>query len=308
MNDTVIKLFDTFVKDIQLTTAQREDAKTKYTGVCKTIFPKFYDGQYSDSIKLLFGSYKTKTHIAPMDESQDVDVLFKIDEYTYEKYKDNPSGILQKIRDALKDKYTTTDKISVWGKIVLVKFSDGHHNVELLPAFEQADGTFLIPNTENGGSWDEFDPRSQVNSFTDSNSATSGKTRSLVQIIKKWSKETSTLRYKSYCIVEDIMRFLKEIYDNDVSSINFPDLIKAFFTYLENNTPEHLNDQLNHVSTAKDRAVKAIEYAAEGKNIVASKEWRKIFGSYFPLANKDEEQKSQSSTIVNPAKPWGWKF
>lgn len=293
---------------MQLTEKQREDATSKYTGVCETLYPHFYEGSYDDAKKFLFGSYKTRTHIAPMCEKQDVDVLFKIDEDVYEKYKDNPAGILQKIRNVLKDRYTTTDKISVWGKIVLVKFSDGHHNVELLPAFEQDDNTFLIPNTENGGSWEVFDPRSQVNSFCDSNSATSGKTRLLVQMMKKWVRETSTLEYKSYCIVEDTIRFLEEIYDNDVSSIDYPDLVKNFFNYLENNVPEHLENQLNHISTAKDRAVKAIQYAAEGKYIAASKEWRKIFGSYFPLAEKDEEQKSQSSTIVNPAKPWGWKF
>lgn len=29
---------------------------------------------------------------------------------------------------ALKAKYTTTDKIKVWGKVVLVQFTDGTHN------------------------------------------------------------------------------------------------------------------------------------------------------------------------------------
>lgn len=241
-----------------------------------------------------------------MCETQDVDVLFKIDDETYEQYKDNPAGLLQKIRHALKDRYKTTETIKVWGKVVLVQFSDNHHNVELLPALEQGNGTFLIPNTENGGTWEVFDPRSQVNSFSESNKDTDGKTRSLVQMMKKWVKETATLSYKSYCIVEDVIRFLDVVYDNEVSSVQYDKLVEGFLIFLENNTPAHLNSQKNHISTAKTRVVKAIELAAEGKNIAASREWRKVFGSYFPLAEKDEVVKSKPTSIVNPAKPWGW--
>lgn len=306
MNDTICKLFSTFLDNLQLTAKQREDAQTKYTGVCKTLYPVFYDGTYTDDAKYLFGSYKTKTHIAPMCETQDVDVLFKIDDETYEQYKDNPAGLLQKIRHALKDRYKTTETIKVWGKVVLVQFSDNHHNVELLPALEQGNGTFLIPNTENGGTWEVFDPRSQVNSFSESNKDTDGKTRSLVQMMKKWVKETATLSYKSYCIVEDVIRFLDVVYDNEVSSVQYDKLVEGFLIFLENNTPAHLNSQKNHISTAKTRVVKAIELAAEGKNIAASREWRKVFGSYFPLAEKDEVVKSKPTSIVNPAKPWGW--
>lgn len=298
MNDTISKIFDTFVDNIQLSANQKEDAKTKYTGVCETLYPHFYEGEYTDNAKYLFGSYKTKTHIAPMTDTQDVDVLFKIDEDSYEQYKNNPSGLLQKIRNALKDKYTTTETIKVWGKVVLVKFADNHHNVELLPALEQEDGTFLIPNTENGGSWESFDPRSQVDSFKDSNKATGGKTRILVQMLKKWVRENACLSYKSYCIVDDVIRYLDDIYDNDVASTELDVLIKGFFIYIENNLPAHLEDQKSYISTAKDRAVKATEFAAEGKNKSATTEWRKIFGTYFPMADKDEEKKSESAIVV----------
>lgn len=308
MNDTISKIFDTFVDNIQLSTKQREDAQTKYTGVCETLYPHFYDGEYTDSAKYLFGSYKTKTHVAPMTVTQDVDVLFKIDEDSYEQYKDNPAGLLQKIRNALKDKYTTTETIKVWGKVVLVKFSDNHHNVELLPAIEQEDGTFLIPNTENGGSWESFDPRSQVDSFQESNKATGGRTRTIVQMLKKWVRENACLSYKSYCIVDDVIKYLDDIFDNDVASTELDELIKGYFIYLENNIPTHLKDQKSYISTAKNRVVKAIEFAAEGKNKSATTEWRKIFGTDFPMADKDEEKKSESATIINPAKPWGWKF
>ena len=303
---TISTLFNTFLSNIQLSSTQKEDAKKKYTGVCKTLYKHYYGGNYYDEAKYLFGSYKTKTHVTPIDARQDVDVLFKIDEDKYDKFKDNPSGLLQEIRGILKDKYTTTEKIKAWGKVVLVEFAENHHNVELLPGLEQEDGTFLIPCTEDGGYWEEFDPRAQVNSFLDSNDATGGKTRAIIQMLKKWVRNTSCLSYKSYHVVEDVIKFLESIYENDVANEDYETLLKEFFIYMENNTPEYLEDYKNFITTAKNRANKAVQYAAEGKMIAASDEWRKIFGTDYPRANMDETQKSESTTIINPARPWGW--
>ncbi|MDE7025260.1 MAG: nucleotidyltransferase [Paramuribaculum sp.] len=303
--DTISTLFDKFIDKIQLTSTQRDDAKTKYTGVCKTLYNHYYGETYHDGAKYLFGSYKTKTNITPIDARQDVDVLFKINETKYIQYKNNPSGLLQEIRSVLKNRYVTTEEIKAWGKVVLIRFAKNHHNVELLPGLEQEDGTFLIPCTEKGGYWELFDPRAQVDSFNLSNSETGGITRALVQMFKKWVRNTSCLHYKSFHIVDDVIDFLNVVYENKPDSVGYETLIKDFFTYMENNTPEHLADYSSHITTAKNRANKAIQYAAEGKMIAASDEWRKIFGSDYPRAQKDEIQESKAQPIINPARPWG---
>ena len=156
--------FSQFSDNLKLTSNQREDAKKKYEGVCECLDKHYYDSEYNENHKLLFGSYKTRTNIRPIIPEQDVDVLFKISEELYNSYKNNPERLLQDMRSALKQKYATTDKISAWGKVILIQFSDGTHNVEVLPAIENNDSTFLIPNTESGGSWEYIDPRSQINS------------------------------------------------------------------------------------------------------------------------------------------------
>lgn len=120
--------YSKFIENITLTAAQWDDAKTKYEGVCACLDKHFYDSDYNEAHKYLFGSYKLKTYVRPIVPDQDVDVLFRIDKDTYDKYKDNPGGLLQKVRCALKAKYTTTDKIKAWGKVVLVQFTDGTHN------------------------------------------------------------------------------------------------------------------------------------------------------------------------------------
>lgn len=76
--------------------------------------------------KYLFGSYKTKTNVRPLTEDQDVDVLFKIPQSTYDKFdkyeSNGQAALLQEVRNILKEKYTTTDTIKAWGKVVLVQF------------------------------------------------------------------------------------------------------------------------------------------------------------------------------------------
>jgi DNA polymerase sigma len=143
--------FSIFLDNLKLTQNQREDAKKKYEGVINCMARHFYDRSKNDGDQYLFGSYKTKTAIRPIEGGSDVDVLFKIDKDTYEKYKNNTSGLLQECRNALKDTYSTTEEIHAWGKVVLVKFCDGTHNVEVLPALEKDDSKFCIPNTEDGG-------------------------------------------------------------------------------------------------------------------------------------------------------------
>jgi tRNA nucleotidyltransferase (CCA-adding enzyme) len=77
--------FHKFSNNIRLTENQENDAKTKYTGVCKKLHDSYYTSTYDGSTKFLFGSYKTKTNVRPLTQDQDVDVLFKIPEETYNK-------------------------------------------------------------------------------------------------------------------------------------------------------------------------------------------------------------------------------
>lgn len=299
-------LFYELLENITLTSAQREDAKTKYEGVIDCLAKHYFDREHNSNDMFLFGSYKTKTHIRPLTENSDVDVLFRINQDIYDKYKDTPSGLLQDMRSALKDTYTTTDKISAWGKVVLVKFANGHHNVEVLPALENEDGTFSIPNTCDGGYWEtDFDPRKQVNDFQESNKSTNDLTRNLVKIVKRWVCNTDTLNYKSYLIVEDIVEFLSACYPNGKDDNTKLDaIVSDFFTYIKNHKKSHHKDISSHIETAQSRAVKAVEYGNNGKYIEASEEWRKILGEQFPKAKENEEKATESRVFQNAPRPW----
>lgn len=283
MSTQIQAQFVRFLENISLTANQKEDAKRKYTGVCETLHDYFYEGtQYNPENKYLFGSYKKKTAIKPFTPDQDVDVLFKLSPEEYERYdsyeSNGQSALLAKIRAILADKYTTTESIKAWGKVVLIEMAENTHNVELLPAFEQEDGTFIIPNTENGGSWESFDPKSGVDAFFASNDATDGFTRSLSMIFKKWNRENECLELKPFEIENQVMAFL-ESYELD--DFEYSKAISEFFEWFLGRCDD---ESKSYVETAIKRAKKALEYESASKYEAAIDEWKKIFGKEFPTS------------------------
>ncbi|QQS59471.1 hypothetical protein IPN35_01090 [Candidatus Peregrinibacteria bacterium] len=272
--------FIKFGENIRLTSSQREDAKKKYNGVCKKLHDYFYDTEYDGNTKFLFGSYKKNTAIRPFTDDQDVDVLFKMPEDDFAKFDNQDNGqsaLLSLVRKVLMDsKYALGDKPKAWGKVILIKTSDGTHNIELLPAFEQDDKTFLIPNTENGGEWETFDPRSELKRFNDSNSESNRLTAELSRMIKRWKQEVSSLSIKSFEIEDFVIDFLEGYEDVDSP---YSQVVKDFFEYLHDCVD---GNNKSFVQTAKDRATKAIEYEENEKFEKATEEWRKVFGDSFP--------------------------
>lgn len=272
--------FNKFNSSIRLTEEQEIDAKTKYDGVCKTLHDYYFDNEYNGKSKFLFGSYKKRTNIRPITAQQDVDVIFKMPCNEFEKYdnynSNGQSALLQKIRDILKDKYTTTNTIKGWGKVVLIKFTENKHNVEVLPAWENEDGSFKIPNTENGGSWETFNPKESLTFFTNSNSVTNGTTAKMSRMMKSWKRNTSSLKLKSFELENYVIDFLNNNYNQEFSDAH---LSQNFFSYLLKKVNE---EDKSFVQTALNRSLKAISFETEGKYYKASEEWRKVFGKKFP--------------------------
>ncbi|MBM3209822.1 nucleotidyltransferase [Candidatus Saccharibacteria bacterium] len=272
------------LRRLKLTKRQKDDAKAKYTRVAKTLHAEFYDNEYDGSTKLLIGSYGKRTNIRP---PEDVDLLFKITEEMYLQYENSPSALLQRIRKVLGETYTTTEEIRAWGKVVLVKFADGTHNIELLPAFD-IEGVFMIPNTEGDGSWESFDVRTEMKAVKDSNTATDGVTRKLIKILKRWSKYTKTVTIKSYRIEELVVSFLEQY---DLADMQWSSLVRDFFGWLADEQDDDVTVNKSQIATALSRASKAVELESGGKTDDACNEWIKVFGKrVFPVASAMLEQ------------------
>jgi hypothetical protein len=293
-NTTIQSLFIKFRSYINLTPAQLKDARKKNKNVSKTLHKHYYpDKEYNGKTKFLFGSYGKKTNIAP---PRDIDLIFKMPQEDFDRYdsmeSNGQSQLLQDVRDVLKDTYTTTEVIKAWGKVVRIEFSDSDHFVEVLPAWENEDGTFCIPNTENGGSWEnDFDPRGDINRINQSNKKTNGRTKKFAKMLRRWNNEVS-FPFKSYALEDHVIGFFDstqhEASDDSV-------VMNNFFQYLKDQLGNS-DKTVSKIETAIKRANKAVSFEQSEKFEEASREWKKIFGQSFPLYKST--QKSDASVEV----------
>jgi len=269
--------------NIRLTKSQRDDVKTKISGVSRSLYSEFYDNDYNRKTRLVIGSHGKRTQVRyPIG---DIDLIFKISKEDLDRYQaydgNGPSALLQRARVQLRKTYRNTSIIRTWGKVVLVKFSDGYHDVEVIPCFENNDNTFTIPNTEGNdgkGSWDIFDPRAEVDIVSESHART-GITREFIKIAKRW-KNNATLGVKSYQIEFFSVSFLDEYYSEEKT---WSQLYEEFMQWLEKQSADYSNDDESKILTARKRASKARELELDNKFAEASDEWRKIFGKQFPI-------------------------
>ena len=274
------KQFEKFYENIKLTPTQKEDAKTKYNGVCSKLHDYYYpDTAYSGSTKLLIGSYGKHTSIRP---ARDIDVIFILPPEKFAQYDDNTSNkqsqLLQDVKKILEEKYPNTP-ISAFGKIVKLEFADTKHNVELVPGWENDDGTFTIPDSENGGRWHRQDYRKEIQEIADSD-ATTGKTKFLIRSIKKWS-DNCTARIRTFQIEQVVLSFFST---NGIKNTTTAQLLVNFFQFFLNSTTDQ--GLRSHLTTALNRAQKALDFEINSKYEEAADEWKKVFGDDFPKTVK----------------------
>ena len=150
-----------------------------------------------------------------------------------------------------------------------------------------------------------FDPRAQVDAFCASNQKTQCMTKKLAKMMKTWVRNTKTLDYSSYILLEDIIKFLDDYYPNGQGKTNFDQIIGEFLTYVHSRVDDE-DPRKSHLKTAKTRASNAIEYEKQGKHIEASEEWRKVFGEEFPKSEKNEAKNNCGVFGFKEApRPWG---
>lgn len=303
-------LFKKLIENIRLTDLQKEDAKTKIKSVSEALHAKYYpDQKYDGSTKLLIGSYGKHTNIRP---PKDIDLLFRMPASEFERINalagNKQSQLLQEVRGVLKDKFATTEEIRAFGKVIVINFSEGSHTVELLPAWKLTSGAYRIPNSENGGSWDDWNPVAEIENINESSNATD-RTRSLIRIIKCWSRVCS-VPIKSFWIEILVVNYLKERFNNQVN-VTYPQLVLGFLDYLKSQRNSSIfspasnswvsigEEWFSRAESAYSRAEKAIAYEEDGKEKDASLEWQKIFGADFPTAQEKSVAEDLDAKIVS---------
>lgn len=284
--------FNNFCNEIKISQQVADNVSYRYKRITRQINKSFWGSESEINHSLLVGSYGRKTAI----NASDVDTLLWLPYYYYQKYDsyqgNGQSALIQALRDSVKNTYATSH-VKGDGQVVVIEFDD-RVRFELLPCFENDDGSFTYPDSHNGGRWKNTNPRPEIEAIRIMDNRTNGNLKNLCRMMRCWKNEWNvpmggilidTLSYK----------FIASWQYNTESYSYYDWMVRDFLGYLKSLDPnvaywlalgsnKHVDPEGDFRYKALrcyNIAVKACEYEAEGYYYSATQKWKEIFGVSF---------------------------
>jgi tRNA nucleotidyltransferase (CCA-adding enzyme) len=136
----------------------------RYGELTAALNRSFRDTESKTANTLQVGSFGRKTGINGIS---DLDMIYIMPKSEWETYRHSSQlELLQDVKASILNRYPKTN-VRVDRLVVTVTYNDFH--VEVQPVFEQDDGSFKYPDTNNGGSWKITKPREEMAAFVDLN-------------------------------------------------------------------------------------------------------------------------------------------
>lgn len=223
--------FRNFYNEIHLRNTATFDSAIK--SITKKLNEKYYaekDIDFETANCIIVGSIGRGTAIK---NTSDVDMLFilpwsvyyRFDNYTF----NGQSSLLQEIKAEISERYPRTD-IKGDGQAVVIEF--GNFSIDLVPAFENADGSFEHPDSNNGGSWKNTNPMPEQNKSSSINVYTNNNFVQLANMIRCW-KDNEGFVFGGLLIDTLVCEFLEN--NTKYWRVNFSeyvDIIKDLLKFL----------------------------------------------------------------------------
>jgi hypothetical protein len=297
---TVAEMFEGFLDnlaiDIESTISER------YGEITSALNKMFRDTDSKTANSLQVGSYGRGTAIRGIS---DLDMIYIMPKDAWERYKDGrQSALLQDVRAAIKARYSTTE-IRADGQVVVVSF--GNQELEVVPAFEQDDGSFKYPDTNGGGSWPITKPREEIEALRAGDKAKNNNLRRLCKMARAW-KNKHGLKMGGLLIDTLVFNFFQTTTQYDDKSFLYYDFIsRDFFHYLSEREDQEFylapgsNQRVKVKKKFQRRAKKAyrlcLEAIAAAGQVGVHDKWKKVFGRPFPAAPVNESKAFDNTPI-----------
>ena len=216
-----------YLQDIKL-----EDKETRLKRITKKLNKTYYDGNESEEEHfLLVGSLGRHTAIKGVS---DVDAAFILPWEVYEKYNkrsgNKQSQLLQDVKNTLLELSPRTI-IRGDGQVVVLAYTD--YQVELLPCFENEDGSFLYPDSNQGGRWKTTNPLPEITASEIKIDETNGHFKNVCNLVRAW-KNHQGFKMGGLLIDTLVHNFFNENTDyKEAEFSDYPQLLKDLFYYLK---------------------------------------------------------------------------
>lgn len=299
---TTSETFRQFLENLAIDNA--EVISLRYEEITACLNKKFRDTDSKTANSLQVGSYGRSTAIKGIS---DLDMIYIMPQSKWETYKSSHSKLLTDTKDAIKARYPSTE-VYVDRLVVRVLYKDFH--IEVMPAFEEDDGSFKYADTYNGGSWKITKPREEIEATKEVDDAKNKNLRRLCKMARAW-KNKHGVGIGGLLIDTLCHNFLKSssVYDNK-SFDYYDEMNRDFFKYMADEEDKDFYAALGSgqrvrvkarfqkkAQKAYELSLKAIAAKDEEKS---KRHWRKIFGR--PFTTGEKVKKSESSLTGR-----GWK-
>jgi Second Messenger Oligonucleotide or Dinucleotide Synthetase domain len=286
----VIPHFTKLLEELDLKLLQCVEAESKAERVARCLWDKYYGGPFNANCHVKVGSYGKGTATRP---PSDLDMLFLLppsEYYRVERLLGNKqSQLLQEVKKGLEGTFPRTD-LRADGEVVVAPFQT--YNVEVVPAFELTDGTYITAHTENNGSWRVSNPAAERQRIVSVDAISAKKATHLLKMLKAWKRECS-VEMKSISLEVLACIFVEQWPFKDRSLLWYDWMVRDFFAFLRPyvngwtlvpGTTEKIqlgNTWATKCQSAYDRSLKACAYEEHDCGRLAAEQWQKVFGEQF---------------------------
>lgn len=280
--------FTKFHRTLQLTAEEVEDGVAKQLGLRQSLQRAYWGPTTPNPPGFIVGSWGKMTAIRPPN---DIDVFMELPLAVYDRFNgyagNGQSALLQEVKACLENTYRQT-QMRGDGQVVVIAFNSV--TIEVVPVFRyDDDGNWLMPDTNNGGSWRVVNPGLEQGMLNYADMQSSNNARRLIHIIKAWKSHCS-VPLKSYHIEILVCEFLEKYAYKNQDFWYFDWFVRDFFEFLvqrknylvfarSSGRLVNIGDTwLTKAQTAYNRAKVACDYEYADFVLSAGDEWRKIFG------------------------------
>ncbi len=285
----VDELFDALLANLKVGDASAIVAARR-DEITKALNKDFRSVDGSTANRLMVGSYGRHTAIRGVS---DLDMIYILPASLRSSYSSDtgPRKMLNRVRGELTARYPNTD-IRVDQCVVRVQFKSNKFKFEVQPAFENSDGSFDYPDTDDE-SWRTTKPRKEITATRVCNDRTSTNMRHLARLVRAW-KDANGVVMGGLLIDTLVYRFFLSTSEyDDKGSLWFDFMARDFFEFLMNEPVKDYylalgsNQRVNVKKPFQPKAKKAYNrclaaIVSDGK-ASANKKWREVFGSAVPL-------------------------
>ena len=198
---------EAFFSSIRMSSTEEYDVTV--ASITKVLNRHYYRSDSETEHMFVVGSVGRGTAVLG---TSDLDLLYSLpkSEYSrFDSYEGNgQSALLQAVKSVLLERWPRTS-VKGDGQAVVISFTNRKFTIDLVPAFEQTDGSFEYPDANSGGSWKRTDPIPEQEECALDTRVTNGNFLRLCNALRVW-KDEQGFRFGGLLIDTLVHEFLEE--------------------------------------------------------------------------------------------------